>query len=187
MGLEHRRYSGALLKILRLKEFGEEVLDLELEEKYELLRTFITAFTDHRAHQPWKAKERWRSKRPDEAARAFFERVYMSLPYEERPYTHQLANRETGDRTLYEAMSMILTNNRRHNRTGPAGSIDAARSLSELLPMMGSDRGDKQEPLPPGFKEALSVMAQRVASLRSNKKSAASARQAPTPATKKRA
>lgn len=153
--------TAALLKLLRDPELAKELLEHSQAEKDAVMKALLDAYTDPRAFAAFKPKERWRSKRPDETARAFMSRTYMKLPYEKRPYTHQLASEEHGDKPLYEALMMIITNNRRLDRTGEAGTLEGARKLSDILPAMGAVRGAKARAAPQGAEASLHISAQR--------------------------
>lgn len=79
--------------------------------------------------ETWEPAEVWRSKRPDETAVEFYERVYVPIAKEERPYAHQLRR---ADESLYKALQAAIANNlRRHT---PGGPMAGARGLADLFP-----------------------------------------------------
>lgn len=141
---KERPLTAALMRLLRDPALHAEFMEQTGREKNEVMKAVVAAYHNPRAFSAWKPKERWRSKRKDESARAFIERVYLPLPYGQRPYTHHLSNPETGDRPLYDAFTMLVANNRRLGRTGEPGTLDGAQRISDIFPMVGSERGRKK-------------------------------------------
>ena len=123
----------------------------------------------------WKPSERWRSVRSDESARDFLERAYLSKPFGQRPFTHQLRDE---DQDLYKAISAMIANNKRFGRKGAAGGADAARSLGDLFPMIGSPHGGPKSQPTPSPEEALEIVA---AQRQSRRRTSAPTKRKPAP------
>lgn len=147
--VQHRRdtkpFTTAILALLRDPNVVAEFETHNGSDKENILQVLTDAYDKKRQIDPWTPPERWRSKRKDENARDFIERVYMTLAYEDRPYTHQLSHHRTGDKPLYDAFTMIVANNRRLARAGEPGTIGGARHISDIFPMIGTGRGPKRQ------------------------------------------
>lgn len=138
-------YTTAILALLRDTNVVAEFEKHNGREKEKILQAFIDAYDKKKQIGVWTPPERWRSKRKEENARDFIERVYMPLSYEERPYTHQLSHPETGDRPLYQAFTMIVANNKRLGRKGEPGTLKGAQQISDIFPVIGTQRGPKRQ------------------------------------------